>query len=339
MRIAIIGQQDFGKAVLEAFLARGDEVAGVFCAPGEARRAARCAQGRRAGERRQVFQFASLKSDEAQAGAERARRRDRHHGVRAAVRAAGFRQDPEARHDPVPPVAAAEVPRAVVDQLADHPRRDADRADDLPPDRRARRRPGGPAEGRRRSARTTRSARSTSTGCSRWACRRCWKRPTSWWPASTRETVQDESQATYEGWCRKAEARIHWASHVDSRLQPDPRLQSGARRLDHARRQEAADLRRAQDPGAHLRRGQGQDRRGRRGDRERASRSPRRAAASRCCAPSSADGKKVRRRSDARPDQARRVLAIKAGLQVSRQRSCPRRKYLTRLRFDCKNAA
>lgn len=33
MRIVIIGQQDFGKAVLEAFLARGDEVAGVFCRP------------------------------------------------------------------------------------------------------------------------------------------------------------------------------------------------------------------------------------------------------------------------------------------------------------------
>jgi methionyl-tRNA formyltransferase len=33
MRIAIIGQQDFGKAVLEAFLKRGDEVAAVFCAP------------------------------------------------------------------------------------------------------------------------------------------------------------------------------------------------------------------------------------------------------------------------------------------------------------------
>lgn len=33
MKIAIIGQQDFGKAVLDAFLARGDEVAGVFCAP------------------------------------------------------------------------------------------------------------------------------------------------------------------------------------------------------------------------------------------------------------------------------------------------------------------
>ena len=33
MKIAIVGQQDFGKAVLEAFLARGDTVAGVFCAP------------------------------------------------------------------------------------------------------------------------------------------------------------------------------------------------------------------------------------------------------------------------------------------------------------------
>ena len=33
MRIAIIGQQDFGKAVLDQFLARGDTVAAVFCAP------------------------------------------------------------------------------------------------------------------------------------------------------------------------------------------------------------------------------------------------------------------------------------------------------------------
>lgn len=33
MRIAIIGQQAFGKSVLEAFLSRGDDVAAVFCAP------------------------------------------------------------------------------------------------------------------------------------------------------------------------------------------------------------------------------------------------------------------------------------------------------------------
>jgi len=33
MKVAIVGQQDFGKSVLEAFLTRGDEVAAVFCAP------------------------------------------------------------------------------------------------------------------------------------------------------------------------------------------------------------------------------------------------------------------------------------------------------------------
>src|ERR1700733_3382512 len=33
MRIAIIGQQKFGKSVLDAFIERGDTVAGVFCAP------------------------------------------------------------------------------------------------------------------------------------------------------------------------------------------------------------------------------------------------------------------------------------------------------------------
>ena len=36
MRIVIVGQQAFGKAVLDAFIARGDEVAGVFAAPGAA---------------------------------------------------------------------------------------------------------------------------------------------------------------------------------------------------------------------------------------------------------------------------------------------------------------
>ncbi len=66
MRIAIIGQQDFGKAVLDAFLARGDEVAGVFCKPekpGEkpdALRAAAEAAGL------PVLQFPSLKSPEAE---------------------------------------------------------------------------------------------------------------------------------------------------------------------------------------------------------------------------------------------------------------------------------
>ena len=37
MRLAIIGQQDFGKAALEAFAKRGDDVAAVFCAPEKGR--------------------------------------------------------------------------------------------------------------------------------------------------------------------------------------------------------------------------------------------------------------------------------------------------------------
>jgi methionyl-tRNA formyltransferase len=31
-----------------------------------------------------------------------------------------------------------------------------------------------------------------------------------------KEVVQDESQASYEGWFREAEAKIHWANHVDA---------------------------------------------------------------------------------------------------------------------------
>ena len=65
MRVAIIGQQDFGKAVLEAFLGRGDEVAGVFCAPEKpgARPDALKVAAQEKGVK--LFQFPSLKSDEA----------------------------------------------------------------------------------------------------------------------------------------------------------------------------------------------------------------------------------------------------------------------------------
>ena len=65
MKIAIIGQQDFGKATLEAFAARGDEVAAVFCAPDmpgarpDALHVAAKAMGL------PVLQFASLRSADA----------------------------------------------------------------------------------------------------------------------------------------------------------------------------------------------------------------------------------------------------------------------------------
>jgi methionyl-tRNA formyltransferase len=65
MKIAIIGQQDFGKAVLEAFLARGDTVAGVFVAP--EKEGAKADPMKTAAQEKglKLFQFPSLKSPEA----------------------------------------------------------------------------------------------------------------------------------------------------------------------------------------------------------------------------------------------------------------------------------
>src|SRR5437868_8827436 len=65
MKIAFIGQQDFAKAVLEAFHARGDEIAGVFCAP--EKEGARADVLRVAAEEKgfKVFQFKSLRDKEA----------------------------------------------------------------------------------------------------------------------------------------------------------------------------------------------------------------------------------------------------------------------------------
>ena len=65
MRLAIIGQQDFGKAVLGAFLERKHEVAAVFCAPEKP--GARVDPLKAAAQERglPVFQFASLRSPEA----------------------------------------------------------------------------------------------------------------------------------------------------------------------------------------------------------------------------------------------------------------------------------
>ena len=65
MKIAIIGQQDFGKAVLEAFLARGDTVAGVFCAPEKEGTKPDPLKVAATEKGLKVFQFPSLKTPEA----------------------------------------------------------------------------------------------------------------------------------------------------------------------------------------------------------------------------------------------------------------------------------
>ena len=66
IKLALIGQQDFGKAVLEAFIARGDQVAGVFCKPeGPSERPDSLSLAAQA-LGIPIYQFASLKSPEAE---------------------------------------------------------------------------------------------------------------------------------------------------------------------------------------------------------------------------------------------------------------------------------
>jgi methionyl-tRNA formyltransferase len=67
MKIAIIGQQDFGKSVLEAFLARGDTVVGVFCAPEKEGAKPDPLKVAATEKGLPVFQFPSLKTPEATA--------------------------------------------------------------------------------------------------------------------------------------------------------------------------------------------------------------------------------------------------------------------------------
>ena len=122
MKIAIIGQQDFGKAVLDAFLKRGDEVAGVFCAPEKP--GAKADPLRAAAEEKglKVHQFKSLRGEDAHV-ALKALNADL--GIMAYV--LQFAPD-----------SFTQIPRPVLDQLADHPRRQPHRAYDLPSERRTR---------------------------------------------------------------------------------------------------------------------------------------------------------------------------------------------------------
>jgi len=214
MRVAIVGQQDFGKAVLEAFLGRGDEVAGVFCAPEKvgAKADALNAAAREKGV--QVFQFASLKSDEAKAAMKKL---DAELGIMAFVLQFA-------------PQDFVNIPKRGTIQY--HP--------SLLPKYR------GPSSINwpiiRGDSRTGLTIFRPNDGLDEGPV--VLQKETAIGPDDTlgtvyfdrlfpmgvkamleaadlvaagrqREVVQDESQATYEGWCRKAEARINWANHVD----------------------------------------------------------------------------------------------------------------------------
>ena len=214
MRIAIAGQQDFGKAVLEAFLARGDEVAGVFCAPEKpgARPDALKTAAQEKGVA--VFQFQSLKADAAKNALKKL---NAELGIMAFVLQFA-------------PQDFVNIPRHGTIQY--HP--------SLLPKYR------GPSSINwpiiRGDAKTGLSIFRPTDGLDEGPVILQKETPIGaddtlgtvyferLFPMGVkamleaadlvisnkhREVVQDESRASYEGWCRRAEARINWANHVD----------------------------------------------------------------------------------------------------------------------------
>ncbi|MBV8803572.1 MAG: methionyl-tRNA formyltransferase [Sinobacteraceae bacterium] len=214
MRIAIIGQQEFGKAALEAFTGRGDTVAGVFCAPEKP--GGRPDPLRLAAEqaRIEVFQPASLQAEYAH---EALRRLNVELGVMAYVLQFA-------------PADFVNIPRHGMIQY--HPSL-------LPHNR-------GPSSINwpiiRGDTRTGLTIFRPTDGLDEGPI--ILQRETPIGPDDTvasvyfdrlfpmgvqalleaadlvvsgRATprVQDESSASYEGWCRAAESRIHWHNHVD----------------------------------------------------------------------------------------------------------------------------
>lgn len=214
MKIAIIGQQDFGKAVLEAFLARGDEVAGVFCAPEKP--GAKVDPLKAAAQEKglKVLQFQSLRAGEAH---EAMRALDVDLGVMAYVLQFA-------------PQDFVNIPRQGTIQY--HP--------SLLPRHR------GPSSINwpiiQGAARTGLTVFRPTDGLDEGPVilqKQCEIGPDDTlgsvyfdklfpmgvkamleaadlvMAGKQREIVQDESQATYEGWCRSAEARIDWAKPID----------------------------------------------------------------------------------------------------------------------------
>ena len=214
MKIAIVGQQDFGKAVLEAFLARKDEVAGVFCAPEKpgARPDALKVAAQEKGV--QVFQFASLKSEEA-------KKTLKDLNVDIGIMAFVLQFAPQDFVN-IPKKGTIQYHPSLLPlyrgpSSINWPIIRGDRKTGLtifrPTD--------GLDEGPVVLQKETEIGPDDTLGTVYFdrlfpvGVKAMLEAADLVFSNRHKEVVQDESRATYEGWCRKAEARINWTSHVD----------------------------------------------------------------------------------------------------------------------------
>jgi len=214
MKIAIVGQQDFGKAVLEAFLARKDEVAGVFCAPEKpgARPDALKVAAQEKGV--QVFQFPSLKSPEAHDAMKKL-------GADIGIMAFVLQFAPQAfvkipKHGTIQ-YHPSLLPLYRGPSSINWPIIRGDRKTGLtifrPTD--------GLDEGPVVLQKETEITPDDTLGTVYFdrlfpmGVKAMLEAADLVTAGKHKEVVQDESKATYEGWCRKAEAKLNWANHVD----------------------------------------------------------------------------------------------------------------------------
>jgi methionyl-tRNA formyltransferase len=214
MKIAIVGQQDFGKAVLEAFVARGDQVAAVFCAPekpGARPDALKVAAQEKGVE---VFQFASLKTDEARSAMQ---------GLGADIGIMAFvLQFAPQEFVNIPKHGTIQYHPSLLPlyrgpSSINWPIIRGDRKTGLtifrPTD--------GLDEGPMVLQKETEISPDDTLGTVYFdrlfpmGVKAMLEAADLVMAGKHKETVQDESKATYEGWCRKAEAKLNWANHVD----------------------------------------------------------------------------------------------------------------------------
>jgi methionyl-tRNA formyltransferase len=214
MKIAIVGQQDFGKAVLEAFLARKDDVAGVFCAPEKpgARPDALKVAAQEKGV--QVFQFQSLKAPEAHDAMKKL-------GADIGIMAFVLQFAPQEfvkipKHGTIQ-YHPSLLPLYRGPSSINWPIIRGDRKTGLtifrPTD--------GLDEGPVVLQKETEISPDDTLGTVYFdrlfpmGVKAMLEAADLVVAKKHKEVVQDESRATYEGWCRKAEARLNWANHVD----------------------------------------------------------------------------------------------------------------------------
>ncbi len=214
MRIAIVGQQAFGKAALDAFLERGDDVAGVFVAP-EAPDARPDPLRQAATERGlKTFQFKSLGSPEA-LGALKDLSAEL--GVMAYVTQfapQSFVTIPQ--HGMIqfhPSLLPLHRGPSSINWAIIHGRTKTGLTIFRPTD--------GLDEGAVLLQKEVDILPNDTLGSVYFdkifplGVKALLEAADDVVAGRARETLQDEAQASYEGWCRDAEARINWANHAD----------------------------------------------------------------------------------------------------------------------------